>query len=233
MGYTLILWDVDGTLLDFDRSEKAALGQCFARRGHAFTDGDLSRFHQINRELWRGYETGALTKAEVVRTRFARLFAAMGIRGEDEAAFNLDYQQTLAQLALPLPGAVETVRALHGRCRQCVVSNGSAITQYPRLRRSGLDAYMEHIFLSEEVGAPKPDGAFFDHCLAQLGPVPREKMLLIGDSLTSDMLGGYRAGIPTCWYNPAALPRPAQPPITWEIRALAQVPALALSPEGA
>lgn len=222
MGYALILWDVDGTLLDFDQSERLALSRCFARRGHAFGEEELSLFHQINGQLWQQYERGRMDKGQVITTRFDRLFAAMGVE-EDSAAFNREYQQTLSQMAFPLPGAVETVRALHGRCRQCIVSNGSVITQYPRLRRAGLDGYMEAVFLSEEVGAPKPDPAFFRACFAALGPVDRSQVLLVGDSLTSDMQGGYTAGVHTCWFNPDGRPRPDQPPITWEIRRLEQV----------
>ena len=97
---------------------------------------------------------------------------------------------------------MEIVRSLRGRVRQYVVSNGTVQAQTAKLRRSGLDALMDGIFLSEQIGAEKPDVAFFDAVFAAIGPVDTEEVLIVGDSLTSDIQGGKNAGIQTCWYAP-------------------------------
>ena len=121
----------------------------------------------------------------------------------DAAAFNAAYQARLGETAIPRDDSVALVASLRGRVRQYVVSNGTVQAQTAKLRRSGLDRLMDGIFLSEKIGAEKPDIAFFDAVFAAIGPVEKEEVLIVGDSLTSDIQGGRNAGIQTCWYAPA------------------------------
>ena len=115
------------------------------------------------------------------------------------------------------------VKSLHGRVKQYVVSNGTIVAQTKKLQRSHLGEWMDGIFLSEELGAEKPSPAFFDKVFAALPDIDKADMLMVGDSLTSDMKGGLMAGIPTCWYNPQSLTRPADMAIAFEIQNLQQV----------
>ena len=91
---------------------------------------------------------------------------------------------------------------MHGRVKQYVVSNGTVLAQTKKLRLSGLGELMDGIFLSEELGAEKPNAAFFDQVFEAIEETDRKKILIVGDSLTSDIRGGNLAQIVTCWYNP-------------------------------
>ena len=96
----------------------------------------------------------------------------------------------------------QIIESLRGKVKQYVVSNGTIVAQEKKLRLSGLGALMDGVFLSEELGVEKPNKEFFDKVFAQIGYLDRETVLIVGDSLTSDIRGGNNAGIRTCWYNP-------------------------------
>lgn len=219
-----ILWDVDGTLLDFLAAEKAAVKKLFM----AFdlgecTDGMVARYSAINDSYWKRLERGEITKAEVLIGRYRAFFAEVGVDPSLAEAFNAKYQHALGDTVVYRDGSLDIVKGLHGRVKQYVVSNGTIVAQTKKLQRSHLGEWMDGVFLSEELGAEKPSPAFFDRVFAALPGLNREDMLLVGDSLTSDMKGGLMAGIPTCWYNPNRLPRPADMAIDYEIQDLVQV----------
>lgn len=219
-----ILWDVDGTLLDFHAAERAAIRQLF----HTFqlgecTDEMLSRYSAINKAYWQRLERGELTKPQILLGRFVDFFTAEGIDPAVAPAFNEAYQVSLGDTIVYRDDSLSIVRSLQGRVGQYVVSNGTIVAQTKKLRLSGLGELMDGIFLSEEVGAEKPAAAFFDHVFAHIPPVERQEVLIVGDSLTGDIAGGRNAGIRTCWYNPDGLTAPAACQADVEIRDLHQV----------
>ncbi len=219
-----ILWDVDGTLLDFLAAEKAAVKKLFM----AFdlgecTDTMVARYSAINDNFWKRLERGEITKKEVLIGRFREFFSELGMDPDLAEPFNAKYQLALGDTVVYRDDSLNLVRSLHGRVKQYVVSNGTIIAQTKKLERSGLGRWMDGIFLSEELGAEKPSPAFFERVFAALPDIRKEDMLIVGDSLTSDMKGGIAAGISTCWYNPQSLPRPADMAIDYEIQDLMQV----------
>ena len=221
---TTLLWDLDNTLLDFPSAERQALITTFAD----FTLGPCSpdllvRYSALNARWWRRLEEGDVTKAELLPGRFREFFAAEGIACTEYDAFNAAYQHHLGDTIVFLDNGYELVKDLHGQVKQYLVTNGSLQAQTRKLKRSGLGELFDGVFISEVVGAEKPSRAFFDAVLSAIGPVDKEELLLIGDSLTSDMEGGRRAGIPCCWYNPTGQPIPAGMPIRYDIRHLGQV----------
>ena len=219
-----ILWDVDGTLLDFLAAEKAAVQRLFGEFGlGTCTDGMVARYSAINDAYWKRLERGEIPKQEVLLGRFRDFFLELGIDPRLSEPFNARYQLALGDTVIYRDDSLSLVKSLHGRVRQYVVSNGTVVAQTKKLSRSGLGAWMEGVFLSEQLGAEKPSPAFFRQVFAALPDLDKEDMLIVGDSLTSDMQGGIAAGIPTCWYNPARLPRPADMEITYEIQDLNQV----------
>ena len=224
MAIRAILWDVDGTLLDFLAAEKAAVQRLFGEFGlGTCTDGMVARYSAINDAYWKRLERGEITKQEVLTGRFREFFTELGLEADLAEAFNAKFQLALGDTVVYRDDSLTIVKALHGRVRQYVVSNGTVVAQTKKLSRSGLGAWMEGVFLSEELGAEKPSPAFFRQVFASLPDIDKADMLIVGDSLTSDMQGGIAAGIPTCWYNPARLPRPADMEITYEIQDLNQV----------
>lgn len=219
-----ILWDVDGTLLDFSAAEKAAIQALFSEFGLGpCTDEMVARYAAINDGYWKKLERGEITKQQVLLGRFRDFFAELGIDPALAEAFNARYQVALGDTIVYRDDSLEIVKALHGRVKQYVVSNGTVIAQTKKLERSHLGEWMDGIFLSEQLGAEKPSPRFFEQVFAALPDIPKEDMLIVGDSLTSDMQGGLNAGVPTCWYNPQSLPRPADMAIAFEIQNLQQI----------
>ena len=224
MAVKAILWDVDGTLLDFAAAEKAAIQKLFGEFGLGeCTDGMVARYSAINDAYWKRLERGEITKAEVLVGRYRDFFSEIGVEPSLAETFNARYQVALGDTVVYRDDSLEIVKALHGKVKQYVVSNGTVIAQTRKLERSGLGRWMDGIFLSEQLGAEKPSPRFFEQVFAALPDIPKEDMLIVGDSLTSDMQGGLNAGVPTCWYNPQSLPRPADMAIAFEIQNLQQI----------
>ena len=207
MNFTTILWDVDGTLLDFRAAEKAAvqalfrefsLGEC--------TDEMVRRYSQINEVFWQRLERNELTKPQILVGRFEQFFSEIGISAALAPAFNDRYQLALGDTIVFRDDSLNIVRSLRGRVKQYAVTNGTVTAQNKKLTASGLKDLLDGAFLSEGVGAEKPNMAFFDAVFNAIRPTDLSKVLIIGDSLTSDIRGGNNAGIRTCWYNPDHLP---------------------------
>lgn len=197
-----ILWDIDGTLLDFLKAEEYGIRACFRRFGLGnCTDEMLTRYSRINRSWWERLERGEITKPQVLEGRFREWFRAEGIVFDDIAALNEAYQYYLGDVAFFCDGGLEAVTALKGTYRQYGVTNGTALAQERKLKASGLDQLLDGVFISEKVGYEKPDIRYFDAVLAAISHA-KEDCIIIGDSLTSDMQGGINAGIPHWWYNP-------------------------------
>lgn len=200
--FTAVLWDVDGTLLDFEYSQKYAITECFHTAGLEITEEIIERYSRINDSYWKRLELKEVTKAELLTGRFLTLFEELGISGVDVEAFRRQYQRELGNVYSYLDDSLAVCRSLKGKVSQYVITNGVASTQRNKLEISGLADVMDGIFISEEVGADKPDPGFFDICLERIPEKDREKILVAGDSLSSDIKGGIKAGLRTCWYRP-------------------------------
>lgn len=219
-----ILWDVDGTLLDFLAAEKAAIRGCFTHFGLGeCSDGQISRYSAINQSYWRRLERGEITKQQVLVGRFEEFFAAEGYDTALAAPFNDLYQQLLGETVCFMDGSDQLIAKLRGKVRQYAVTNGTRTAQEKKLAKSGLGELFDGVFISEMVGAEKPSPIFFDHVFAHIGPVDKREVLIVGDSLTSDMRGGLNAGINCCWYNPKGLPAPEGMDLDYIIHDLNQV----------
>lgn len=226
MRYDVILWDADDTLLDFQRSEASALERAFTEYDLPLTEEIRRGYLEINHGLWKALERGEVTKQQVLDQRFQRTFSRFGLTAPRDGSFERTYQRMLGEGAFLLPDAESVLRALSGRCRQAIVTNGVTATQRNRLRLCGLDRIMDDVFISEQLGAAKPQRAFFDAVFERLGQPPRERVLIVGDSLTSDMRGGEVAGVDRCWFNPHGVENASGVEVTWEIRRLPELLAI-------
>ncbi len=207
----ILLWDVDGTLLDFYAAEKAAVRSLFQEFGLGeCTDEMISRYSKINEGFWQRLERNEITKAQVLVGRYEVFFSELGIDPGLAPAFNEKYQLRLEDTIVYRDDSLNIIKALKGKVRQYVVSNGTVAAQTKKLKLSGLGELMDGIFLSEKLGVEKPNKVFFDQVLASVGPADPSEIMIVGDSLTSDMQGGINAGIRTCWYNPEKKPLPAE-----------------------
>lgn len=200
MKYKVLLFDADNTLFDFDACEKRALKLVFERHGILLDAQMNACFHSINNDLWSRYESGELSRDEVVFTRFGILFDRFHL-DHDGVQFERAYQRELANGHQLLPDAFSLISQLRKDFRLFLVSNGVVETQYKRLHDSGLYPFFKHIFLSEEVGYRKPQPEFFTPVLQAALPSSKEELLLIGDSLSSDIAGANRIGLDCVWMN--------------------------------
>ncbi len=219
-----LFWDIDGTLLNFQEAERAAIKACFTAFGlGACTDEMVSRYSAINARYWKRLELGEITKTQVLTGRFEEFFAQEGIAPDVIDAFNAEYQVRLGDTVCYNDDSLALVRRLKGRTRQYAVTNGTAVAQARKLAHSGLGELFDGVFISDEVGFEKPSAAFFVHVFSQIEPSKREESMIVGDSLTSDMRGGNNAGILCCWYNPRHLPNDAGVHVDYEIADLREI----------
>ena len=217
--------DLDDTILDFHKAERIALSKTLASFGLDPTEAVLGRYHIINKEHWERLERKELTRDQVLEGRFRTLFAELG-RTVDAAAVTRTYEENLSIGHYFLPGAQEAVQRLSQKYRLFLASNGTATVQHARLTSAGLYPYFEKVFVSQAVGHNKPSREYFDACFSQIPGFDVGKALMVGDSLTSDILGGSQAGMKTCWINPDHLPPRMDIPADYQLERLAQLEAL-------
>lgn len=205
-----IFIDIDNTLLDFDAFVKEAMREGFEKFGlGAYEEGMFHTFLRINTEVWQEIEQGRMCYEEMLQTRWNRIFAALGIRF-DGARFEDYFKDYLFSSAIPVDGAAELLARLKDRYILCAASNGPYAQQINRLRRGGMLNCFARIFISEQVGASKPSAKFFSHCLNELNalqqargeqPLQPSEIIMIGDSLTSDIAGAAGMGMQTCYFD--------------------------------
>ena len=211
-----LLWDVDGTLLDFLAAEKYGMETCLGEIGVELTEEMLAVYSRINRSWWEKHEKGLCTREEIFIGRLKDFFGEYGIAYTDYDHFNRQYQIALGEAVFPVDDSLTLLKELGKTCKQYMVTNGSKLAQELKLAKSGIDQLCDGVFISELVGIQKPEKAFFDRVQEATGYV-KEETLIIGDSLSSDIKGGNNAGIKTCWYNPKGAPLRGDVTVDYEI----------------
>jgi 2-haloacid dehalogenase len=221
--YKYLLFDADETLFDFLRAEKTALKLAFGDCNIPFKDEFVPIYSELNSKLWRRLERKEITKPELLARRFADLYEALGFADSDPELMREAYQRRLGEQCFLLPGALELVKKLSEDHKLYLITNGLKTTQSTRLSRSGLLPYLSGVFISEEVGCEKPDRKYFEKVKEAIPGFREEEALIIGDSLTSDILGGNNAGIKTVWFNPKCKRNETKAVPYYEIRKLEQI----------
>lgn len=219
-----ILWDVDGTLLDFKAAESAAIKSLFEEFSlGTCSENMLQRYSQINRSYWQRLEANEITKPQVLVGRFQQFFGEIGVNTAIAEEFNRQYQIRLGDTVVYRDNSIDIIKKFRGKVKQYVVTNGTIVAQKKKLRLSGLGDLMDGIFISDEIGVEKPNRAFFDAVFNTVQPENLSEVIIVGDSLTSDIRGGNNAGILTCWYNPEQKPQPQDYRIDYVISDLHRV----------
>jgi len=197
-----VLFDADHTLFDFDRSARHSLAYMFGEIDFHVTEEQLQLYFKINKACWREYEEGKVDRETLARKRFDIFFDVVGITGVDPVWFNSAYLAQLPNHVYHLEIAEELVKSLRGSYRLGIITNGLAAVQRPRLRRSPLNPHFDIVVVSGEIGLAKPDPAYFAYAHKEMAFPGKERVLVVGDSLYSDIKGGNDYGFRTCWYNP-------------------------------
>ncbi len=220
----VILWDIDGTLLDFKKAENAAIKKCFQKFNLGkCTDEMIERYSAINQKYWEKLERGEMSKPEILVKRFEDFFEAVNIVTDCAPKFNLEYQIRLGDTICFCDDSYELIKKLKSRVKQYAVTNGTKAAQDRKLQNSGLGQLFDGVFISEEVGCEKPGIEFFNHVFEKIGEYKKEEVMIVGDSLTSDIQGGNNAGITCCWYNPRKLVKDKEVHIDYEIDDLRKI----------
>ena len=220
----VILWDVDGTLLDFEAAEKVAIRQCFASHNMGeCTDQMLNKYSVINRKYWEALERGELTKPEVLVGRFREFFETEGLPVKQAESFNKEYQLRLGDTIVFCDNAFELVQKYKGLVKQYAVTNGTKVAQDRKLKNSKLDTLFDGIFISDVLGVEKPNKGFFDKVFEVIGTYEKNEVMIVGDSLTSDIKGGNNADVLTVWYNPKRIENTKNVNVNFEISNLWQI----------
>jgi 2-haloacid dehalogenase len=202
--YEWIFLDADNTLFDYDRAEATALEAAFRHFGFAYGSDVLRTYREINRQVWADFEEGKIDKATLQTTRFAKLMDAHGNQA-DATAFNAFYLGIFAESGCLIDGAAAVCERLAKHCSLVIATNGVSGVQQRRLQNSGLLPYITRVVVSEDTGFQKPHPGFFRFAFDLCNIRDVSSVLMVGDSLSSDIRGGVNAGIKTCWYNPAGL----------------------------
>jgi len=222
MKYKWVMFDADGTLFDYDKVEVVALESTYEEMGLAYDVAQARIYRQINADMWLDFEQGRISQRRLRTKRFELLFDAAGIQCDTEE-FSQRYLANLALGTDLVDGAESVVKSLHGRVGLLLITNGLSDVQRPRFARSTLGQYFPNVVISEEVGVAKPDPKIFTIAFGQMGNPDKGDVLIVGDSLTSDIAGGSLYGIDTCWFNPGRKPREPGLEIRYEIAELAEL----------
>jgi len=222
MRYKWLLFDLDGTLFDYDKAEAAALKKTFEQAGHRFQPGYAQVYRRINERIWQEFEQGKISQARLRSKRFELLFDVIDVH-PDPVAFSTTYLKNLARGWYLVPDAKETVESLYGKVGLLIITNGLKEVQRPRLASSAIGHYFAGVVISEEAGAAKPDKRIFDIAFRKMNDPQKKEVLIVGDGLTSDIKGGNDYGIDTCWFNPTKRSSPLDVEFTYEIGRLREL----------
>lgn len=220
-----VLFDLDDTLFDFHKAEKIALTKTLVHFGIDPTEETLALYSTINAAHWKRLELGEISREEVKVGRYRELFKTIGVECDPVKA-TAYYESMLAIGHYFMPGAPELLEELYRKYRLYIVSNGTAKVQEGRIGSSGIKKYMDGIFISQILGANKPDKQFFDICFAEIPDFSLSETVIIGDSLSSDIKGGINAGITTVWFNPKGIENDNDIKPDYTIKELSEVPGL-------
>lgn len=202
MRYDVLLFDLDNTLLDFDKAEEHAFFCTAKRRGINLNASDYAEYHAINNKWWKLHEKGLYSRDEIVVLRYDEFFKLKGI-ALSPVKFNEEYMLNLGEGKFTVAGAEEVLKTL--TClgaKIYVITNGVISIQSRRLENNPITQYIKEVFVSEKIGIPKPDVRFFKEAEKAFGIEFGNTTLIVGDSLSSDILGGNNIGVKSCWFNP-------------------------------
>ncbi len=217
MKYEIIIFDADETLFDFKKSERDAFKHTMLEFDIEYDENHhLKVYKEINTAIWKEFEEGLITQKKLKVERFKRL--ADKLKAEfNEVDFSTSYMKHLSNASFLFDDSIKLVESLHKDYRLTIITNGLSNVQDNRIKKSTIAKYFEDIVVSEEVEVSKPDPRIFEHTLNNIKHTDKSKVLMVGDSLTSDIQGGINFGVDTCWYNPNKIENKTEIKPTYEI----------------
>lgn len=219
---TNVLIDVDNTLLDFNKCAEEAIKIGFSKWNIEYNEKVFPVFLEVNDSLWQKIETGEIDKPTLYQLRWKTIFERLGIDA-DGPVFEQDFRNIFSESKEPVDGAYDILDYLSEKYTVSVASNASYWQQMKRLTNSDMLKYFANIFNSEQIGYPKPEKKFFDACFEKLGNIPKDEVIIIGDSLSADINGGAAYGIKTLWFNYGKIPVPKESKADFIVKSLDEI----------
>jgi HAD superfamily (subfamily IA) hydrolase, TIGR02254 len=218
MKWDWIFFDADETLFTFDSF--SGLQRMFLDYSVTFTAEDFQDYQAVNKPLWVDYQNGAITSLQLQRQRFVGWGEQLNVPPEE---LNDAFMNAMAEICSPLPGAASLINSLKGKVKMGIITNGFTALQQIRLERTGFRDDFDLLIISEEVGVAKPDPRIFEHALKLADNPDPSRVLMVGDTAESDILGGMNAGWSTCWLNAHQRPLPEGIKPDWTVSSLSEL----------
>ena len=196
----IVLLDLDNTIIDFNECARHSIINIFSELGFEYSEKVFKTFIYENVKIWKMLEKGEITKADLRANRWNIILEKLGIE-YDGTIIEEKFENGVAQGAYAVEGAYELLGYLYPKYELYIVSNGFRFVQESRLKIGDFRKYFKDIFLSEDIGIQKPAKEFFDYCFEKLEHPKKDEVLLIGDSLSADIIGGLNYGIECIWFN--------------------------------
>jgi len=211
--YKAILFDLDDTLIDNDESIKYAIFCIYNKLGIDCNEENFLKWKQFDTDYWHLWEDGKIIvpdwansldkRIDFLRSnRFIQFFHYLNLSYEEALNINRRYISLLADNVVRIDGAYELITTLFGNYELIISTNGPRESAYAKVRNANLYPYFSKIISSGECGFSKPMPGFFDYAISKMYTKDKEKMLIVGDSLRTDILGGINNKIDCCWFNP-------------------------------
>lgn len=218
-----ILFDLDNTILDFGKSSEDAFHKLLSEINPALNAAELYPiYNTINHQIWDDREAGKISHNELKWKRWDLFFKSVGIDFDPHISNDI-YFETIKGNATFVEHAEQMLEDVSSKHNTMIVTNGLSEVQWPRIKSAQLEKHFNQIIISDEIGVAKPQVDFFNHCDTFIdNSVPKDRILIIGDTLKSDILGGINYGIKTCWYNHFGQPNSTEINPDFEIESIAQ-----------
>lgn len=213
--YDVLVLDLDNTLIDFDYMEIESLKACLKAHGYPCEKAHIDVYQKINKELWEGLEKGLYRKRDILTKRFEKWLEHFTLEGSPDT-LNDYYLKGMSDYLRYMPGAKRFLERIQSHYVVVLMTNGVCQAQQKKLDKGQMRRYFDHVIISDDIGFHKPQVEIYDYMMTLIGSYDKQRMLMIGDSLGSDILGGQRFGIDTCYYNPKGQSHHAHP--TYEIK---------------
>jgi len=200
MKYDWLLFDLDNTILDFDQAMVFGFEKTINDFKIPFDENHFSIYQKINHKCWTDLEKGIITQDELRTLRMKRFLDQIKST-QDPIRFSEIYHKNLSAKIFWMDNAESLIEDWSSQFKLALVTNGMKEIQRTRLAKSDLEKYFHQVVISDEIGVAKPHQGFFDHVFEKVNFPKKEKVIIIGDSLNSDIRGGNDYGIDTCWLN--------------------------------
>ena len=203
MLFDAVLFDLDYTLFDSEASESEALVKSLEENGIPHSQSTIEDYKAINMSLWKMLEREEIGLDFLRVNRFEQLLNKLG-QSKDPQKLADAYTMNLGTCGSFYPGVRDLLEILSENILLGLVTNGVSKTQRLRLEIHDFAKYFDAIVVSGEFGLPKPNPVIFNEALRLLGITSSNNVLMVGDSLSSDMEGARNSGLTSCWLNQTA-----------------------------